>query len=170
MPLSTAISPWQNSKYTIFKRHNNQKKLMLFPCTIFLRSLQQRSQYSKTYYFVNPDLKSSLPFASFSLSSTREKASGASASPALTSKERFIRIVPESALRAWDFHERKVPKHWSTIEWNQMKRNDTDWQWEDISNEIFPLKCFKTLSLMSPELPVTPSLSLSMSLDFVVPH
>ena len=42
-----------------------------------------------------------LPFVSLSLSSTRTKASGARACPALTRSDRFIRVVPESALRAY---------------------------------------------------------------------
>lgn len=41
-----------------------------------------------------------IPFVLLSLSSTRPKASGASASPAFTSNDLFIRIVPELAFLA----------------------------------------------------------------------
>ena len=47
-------------------------------------------------------LTATIPFVSLSLSKTRRKASGAKASPAFTSSERFMRMVPESALRAWE--------------------------------------------------------------------
>ena len=45
-------------------------------------------------------LQDMLPLVLLSLSSTRLKASGARASPAFTSNDRFIRIVPELAFLA----------------------------------------------------------------------
>lgn len=44
-----------------------------------------------------------LPLVSLSLSNTSWNASGARASPALTNRDLFILMVPESALRAWKF-------------------------------------------------------------------